>query len=93
MKTLVHAEAADEDFTSLAVYFTDSTFDEITQHAERVDASTKPLESVLAAVQVAARKRTDRPASYLETLLGDDDVPNIENDVRAQLYNGKKWRC
>jgi hypothetical protein len=89
MKTLAHAEAADEDFTSLAVYFTDSTFDEITRHAERIDASAKPLESVLEAVQAAARKRTDRPASYLETLLGDDDVPNIEADVLAQLYNGE----
>ena len=35
MKTMAHAESADEDFSSLVVYFTDSTFDEITQHAER----------------------------------------------------------
>lgn len=89
MKTIAHAESADEDFSSLVVYFTDSTFDEITQHAERIDGSPKPLQSVLESEQSASRRRTDRAVSYLETLIGDDDMPNIEAEVLAQLYNGE----
>jgi len=89
MRTLTHAESADEDFSSLVVYFTDASFDEITRHAERVDGSPRSLQSVLESDQSAVRRRTDPAASYLETLIGDDDVPNIEAEVLAQLYNGE----
>jgi hypothetical protein len=89
MKTLTHAETADEDFSSLVAYFTDSTFDEITQHAERIDGSPKTMQAVLESDQSAVRRRTNRAVSYLETLIGDDDMPNIEAEVLAQLYNGE----
>jgi hypothetical protein len=90
MKTLTHTESADadEDFTSLVVYFTDSTFDEITQRrAHRCGA--QDLQAALEQLQSTTRCPTDRPVSYLETLLGDDDVPNAEADLLAQLYNGE----
>jgi hypothetical protein len=89
LKTIAHTESVDEGFTALAIYFTDSTYDEITSHAERVDEAVRPLESVLEEFRSNARRRTDIPISYLETLLGDDDVPNSEADLLAQLYNGE----
>ena len=89
LKTLTHAESVNEDFNSLAVYFTDSTYEEITKHAERVDESPKPLQSVMEEIQSSSRRRTDAPISYLEVLLGDDNIPNSEADLLAQLYNGE----
>ena len=89
MKALTHAESADEDFTAMVVYFTDSTFAEVTQKAELMDESPKPLEAALEEIQSGARRRTDPGVSYLETLLGEEDVPNNEADLLAQLYNGE----
>jgi hypothetical protein len=89
LKSMTHAEHVDEDFDALSVYFTDSTYEEITRHAERVDESPKPLQAALEQAQTQARRRTDHPISYLEILLGDDDVPNTEADLLAQLYNNE----
>ena len=89
LKTIAHTEKVDEDFTALAIYFTDSTYDEITRQAKRADESARPMESVLEQIRSNARRRTDLPVSYLETLLSDDDVPNSEADLLAQLYNGE----
>lgn len=87
LRTISGAEAVDEDFTSLVVYFTDATFDEIAARAEKADESPKPYQDALRRVQERLRSRDDVPETHLQRLIDADDVPNMEADLLAELYN------
>ena len=87
LKMISGAEAVDEDFTSLVVYFTDATFDEIAARAEKTDESPKPYRDALHRAQERLRSRDDVPETHLQRLIDADDVPNMEADLLAELYN------
>jgi Carboxypeptidase regulatory-like domain len=87
----------DESFSALVVYCTDNTFEEIQKHSELADAGPAAHEAALARVRNTLRKRQDpqdlavlrgaRRLSYLERLLNYDDIPNVEAELLAELYN------
>lgn len=85
MKVVGGADEADEEFSSAVFCFTDGTAAEIRA------AGTSVVPS--AAVGLAwrefrdrIRKRNDPPRSMLESLLGDNDIGNVDADLLADLY-------
>jgi len=87
LKQISHADIVDEDFTSLIVYFSDATFQEITAHAEPIDESPKAHEELFHHLQETLRHRDDVPETWLQRIIDADDVPNIEAEMLAELYN------
>jgi hypothetical protein len=87
LKQISGAPAVDEDFTSLVVYFSDDTHKEILAHAEEADESPKAHQDALHHLQESLRRREDIPATYLERIIDADDVPNMEAEILAELYN------
>jgi len=82
------AGTVDEDFSSLVVYFSDSTFGEITSQAETMDESPDAHRDVLHRLQEQLRSRDWEPETYLQRIIDADDVPNLDADLLAELYNG-----
>jgi hypothetical protein len=89
-------DAIDEDFGALVIYFSDGTFDEIRQHSELADDSLQRHEDALKRIKETLQHRREppspmlrfaRPLSFLERLLNYEDVPNMEAEVLAELYN------
>ena len=85
MKLEIGEDEADEDFSSAVFCFTDST-------AAEIRAASSPATTPSAAEQTwrefrdRARAHNDRPRSLLESLLGNDDVENVDADMLADLY-------
>jgi hypothetical protein len=88
LKQISGADTVDEDFTSLVLYFSDATFQEVTGKAELADESPKAHQDVLHRMQETLRHRDDIPETYLQRLIDADDVPNMEAEILAELYNG-----
>ncbi len=87
MRQIAGMESVDEQFSSVVLYFSDETFDVIKQNAESTEESLKQHEEALKRAQGSMRMRSDRPISLLETLLQDDDVPNVEAELLGWVYN------
>jgi hypothetical protein len=87
LKQISGAESVDEDFSSLVVYFTDNTFKEITAHAELADESPKAHQEIFHHLQETLRDRDEIPDTYLKRLIDADDIPNMEAEMLAELYN------
>jgi Peptidase family M1 domain/Carboxypeptidase regulatory-like domain len=85
MKMLSGATEADEDFSSAVFCFTDGTAAEIRAAGTPV---TPPAAAGLAwrDFRDRTRKRNDPPRSMLESLLGNDDIGNVDADLLADLY-------
>jgi hypothetical protein len=90
------ADSVDEDFSAMVVYFTDATFDEVSQHSELVDESPKLHEDAFKRVKETLESRREPPSpllrgarqlSLLERILNYEDIPNIEAELLAELYN------
>jgi len=93
LKHMMGADAVDEDFTALVVFFSDATFDEIKQHSQVIDASPERHEEELKRVRSVIRTRRDpasflRPLTMLERLLNFEDIPNYDAEILAEIYNG-----
>ena len=89
-------DSVDEDFTALVIYFSDGTFDEIKQHSELADDSLLRHEDAFKRVKDMLEHRIEPPSpllrggrqlTFLERLLGYEDIPNMEAEVLAELYN------
>jgi hypothetical protein len=87
LKQISGASNLEEEFGSLVIYFSDSTFEEITAHAEVEDRSPKAHQDLLKEVQDTLRRREDPPGTYLQRMIEADDVPNMEAEILAELYN------
>ncbi len=87
LRQISGAGAIDEDFGAVALYFTDDTFRQITAQAELADESPKPHEDAFHRVRESLRRRDDLPRTYLERLIDADDVPNMDAEILAELYN------
>ena len=76
----------DEEFESAVLYFTDGTFDEL----KRQGTATPPepgLEEAWRDFHRRMRRRTENPRSYLEYMLGDEQIPNVDAELLGELYN------
>ena len=89
-------DSVDEDFSAMVVYFTDATFDEVTQHSDLADESPKLHEEAFRRVKETLETRREPPSpllrgarqlSLLERILNYEDIPNIEAELLAELYN------
>ncbi|MFX8700443.1 hypothetical protein ABTM56_20285, partial [Acinetobacter baumannii] len=75
-----------EDFDSLVLVFTDQTDAEIRKQAKAVEAGGKTAD-VLASFQKQTRYRTELPRTFIEALVAGDEVPNLDAELLAELYN------
>jgi hypothetical protein len=91
LRLIAGKDSVEEDFTAMVVYFTDSTFDEIKQHAELADESPIRHEAAFGRVKDLLEQRRDPsrlgPLTALERLLTYEDIPNYDAEVLAELYN------
>ena len=76
----------DDEFDSAVLVFTDGTYDELKRQCATVPAGPG-LDDVLNDFHHRMRHRTETPRSYLEATLGDEEIPNIEAELLAELYN------
>jgi hypothetical protein len=89
-------DSVDEEFSAMVVYFTDATFDEVSRHSELADESPKLHEEAFKRVKETLESRREppsplmrggRPLTFLERILNFEDIPNIEAELLAELYN------
>jgi len=88
LQMLTAERTLDEQFDSAVLCFTDATYQEVKRDGMAV-ASQPGVADVLRDFHRHMRHRTERPRSYLEYTLGDEDIPNIEAELLAELYNPK----
>ncbi len=86
LQMLTENRTLDEEFGSAVLCFTDGTYQELTRQGTAVQAGPG-LEEVLRDFHRNMRHRTEHPRSYLEYMLGDEDIPNVEAELLADLYN------
>jgi hypothetical protein len=76
----------EDEFDSAVLSFTDGTYQEL-KHAGTAVTSGPGLDDVLNDFHRRMRHRTENPRSYLEYTLGDEQIPNVEAELLADLYN------
>jgi hypothetical protein len=76
----------DEEFDSAVLVFTDGTYQELKRAGAAVSAGPG-VDDVLNDFHRRMRHRTENPRSYLEFTLGDEEIPNVEAELLAELYN------
>ena len=82
-------QTVDESFRSVVFWFTDDTFDEIKRQAQATDEASQ-AGSAWHEFRGRARHRTETPRSTLEYWLQDEDIPNHEAEMLAELYDPKE---
>ncbi len=76
----------DEEFESAVLCFTDGTYQELKRQGTTASAGPG-IEDVLREFHRHMRHRTEHPRSYLEYTLGNEQIPNVEAELLAELYN------
>ena len=76
----------EDEFDSAVLCFTDGTYQELKRAGFAV-TSGPGLDDVLNEFHRHMRHRTENPRSYLEFTLGDEQIPNVEAELLADLYN------
>ncbi len=75
-----------EEIDGAVLCFTDDTYQELKKQG--LTASAAPgLDDVLKNFHRQMRHRTENPRSLLEFMLGDEEIPNVEAELLADLYN------
>ena len=80
------ARTFDEGFDSAVLVFTDGTYQELKGLGSAVPAGPG-VDEILTDFHRHMRHRTENPRSYLEYTLGDEQIPNVEAELLAELYN------
>jgi len=80
---LAGVDAVNEDFTALVVYFTDSTFEEVTRNAELIDATPKRQEEAFQRVKDVIEFRREEPSTLFSH---GDPPPRILTRLESILY-------
>jgi len=90
---IMGADSVNEDFAAVAIWFSDSTFDEVKQHSEPADESSYREEEALRQVREIIETRREPgglpPLTMLERTLNYEDVPNYDAEILEELYNGE----
>jgi hypothetical protein len=85
LNTVIDSDTVDEDFDSAIFTFSDSTADEIKTHAQPSDDAGGT--DVLKQFRSHMRRRVTIPRSFTEAMFFTGDVPNVEAELLADLYN------
>jgi hypothetical protein len=92
LKRMMGSDSVSEDFTAMVVFFSDSTFDEVKEHSQILDASPlqheEELKRVRSVIQGRREPRETWPRSQMELLLNYEDIPNYDAEILAEIYNG-----
>lgn len=75
-----------EGFRSIAICFTDGTYEEIVKAGKALDEAPKGA-GAWNEFRDRVRRRSDEPRSMMEALLGGEDAANVDADLLADLYN------
>jgi len=86
LQMLTGNKTLDEDFDSAVLCFTDATYQELKRDGPAAQ-STNSLTDALRDFHHRMRRRNETPRSMLEAMLTYDEIPNVEADLLAQLYN------
>jgi hypothetical protein len=85
-KTLTEEAAMDEEFDTAVLCFTDGTYEEL-KSAGFGTPSNSSVEETLRAFRNHMRQRIESPQSMLQAMLFNEDIPNLEAELAAELYN------
>jgi hypothetical protein len=85
-KMLTDEAAMDEEFDTAVLCFTDGTYDEL-KSAGFGTPSNNGVEDALRAFRNRMRQRIESPQSMLQAMLFHEDIPNVEAELAAELYN------
>jgi hypothetical protein len=86
LQLLTESRVFDEEFDAAVLCFTDGTYDEVKKQGTAV-ATGAGLDAALRDFHRRMRHRTEDPRSMLEAMLAYEDVPNVEAELLAELYN------
>lgn len=76
----------DEDFDAALLYFTDGTADEVRSQSKSGTVSARN-ESEFQKFHSLLRSRTENPRSAMEYEMFGENIPNLEAEILAELYN------
>ena len=85
-KMLTEEAAMDEEFDAAVLCFTDGTYQEL-KSAGFGTPSKSAVDEALRAFRNRMRQRIESPQSTLQAMLFDEDIPNVEAELAADLYN------
>ncbi len=86
LRAVINKEAVDEDFESAVFYFTDRTLDEVGKACEKIEPPAQ-LADLLKRFHSRVRHRVEIPRSLAEALMFSSDMPNLDAELLAELYN------
>lgn len=86
LTTILDKETVDEDFDSAVFAFTDATAEEIRAKGQPMDDAGRASDG-LKQFRSHMRHRVTQPRSFTEALLFSGDVPNLDAELLAELYN------
>lgn len=86
LQGVIGTTSVDEEFTAATLLFTDDTFAEITKQSKTVGMNPAVM-TALKDFRQRVRHQPEHPRSMTEALLGGEDIPNLDADLLAELYN------
>jgi hypothetical protein len=86
LQMLAGRSAFDAEIDGAVLCFTDDTYQELKKQGSAASGSAA-LDDVLKNFRRQMRHRTEHPRSFLEATLGDEEIPNVEAELLADLYN------
>ncbi|MGB9456458.1 MAG: M1 family aminopeptidase [Bryobacteraceae bacterium] len=82
----IGAPEIDEEFDAALLYFTDATAEEVRGQAKAGPVSAKN-EAELEKFRSQLRTRVENPRSFMEYEMFGADIPNLDAELLAELYN------
>ncbi len=82
----IGAPEIDEAFDAALLYFTDGTVEEVRGQAKSGPVSAKN-DAELQMFRSQLRSRNETPRSFMEYEMFGEDIPNLDAEVLAELYN------
>jgi|ERR1017187_510871 hypothetical protein len=86
LRFTIGAAEIDEEFDAALLYFTDGTAEEVRGQAKSGPVSAKN-QAEFQKFHSQLRARTETPRTFMEALMFGEDIPNLEAEVLAELYN------
>jgi len=86
LRFTIGAGEIDEEFDAALLYFTDATGAEVRGQAKSGPVSARN-EAELQKFRSQLRARTETPRSFMEYAMFGEEIPNLDAEVLAELYN------
>lgn len=91
MRQLTGKPEIQESFRSVVLSFTDDTYSEVAKAAKQIDAPARGGDA-LKEFRNRMRHRTDNAISVWDSLLGGEDVANVDAELLADIYDTSQPR-